>query len=139
MLNFKNYDDERYELVYVQTKRGVFNLLDRMKSLSNSCGKNMVINVVSKEYWPLPWYLREYKNAKFWGNVIDNPNAPVILVDKSGESKLKGKIKGKIQEGAVCITAGCMARGLYTRRSVQCRMWRRSNFKSSDSANYQSF
>ncbi len=98
MLNFKNYDDERYELVYVQTKRDVYNLLDRMKSLSNSCGKNMVINIVSKEYWPLPWYFREYKNARFWGNVIDNPNAPVILVDKSGENKLKEKLKGNYKK-----------------------------------------
>ena len=98
MLNFKNYDDERYELVYVQTKRDVYNLLDRMKLLSNSCGKNMVINIVSKEYWPLPWYFREYKNARFWGNVIDNPNAPVILVDKSGENKLKEKLKGNYKK-----------------------------------------
>ncbi len=106
MLNFINYDDERYELVYVQTKRDVFNLLDRMKSLSNSCGKNMVINVVSKEYWPLPWYLREYKNARLWGNVIDNPNAPVILVDKSGESKLKEKLKGKYKKERFVLRPG---------------------------------
>ena len=106
MLNFKNYDDERYELVYVQTKRDVYNLLDRMKSLSNSCGKNMVINIVSKEYWPLPWYLREYKNARFWGSVIDNPNAPVILVDKSGESKLKEKLKGKYKKERFILRPG---------------------------------
>ncbi len=98
ILNFKNYDDERYELVYVQTKRDIYNLLDRMKSLSNTCGKDMVINIVSKEYWPLPWYFRGYKNARFWGNVIDNPNAPVILVDKNGEGKLKGKLRGNYKK-----------------------------------------
>ena len=106
MLNFKNYDDERYELVYVQTKRDVYNLLNRMKLLSNTCGKDMVINVVSKEYWPLPWYFREYKNARFWGNVIDNPNAPVILVDKTGESKLKEKLKGNYKKERFVLRPG---------------------------------
>ncbi|OHB46874.1 MAG: hypothetical protein A3J92_06470 [Planctomycetes bacterium RIFOXYC2_FULL_41_27] len=106
MLNFKNYDDERYELVYVQTKRDVYNLMNRMESLSNTSGKSIVINIVSKEYWPLPWYFREYKNARFWGSVIDNPNAPVILVDKSGESKLKEKLKGKYKKERFVLRPG---------------------------------
>lgn len=106
MLNFKNYDDERYELVYVQTKRDVYNLMNRMESLSNTSGKSIVINIVSKEYWPLPWYFREYKNARFWGSVIDNPNAPVILVDKSGESKLKEILKGKYKKERFVLRPG---------------------------------
>lgn len=106
MLNFNNYDDERYELVYVQTKRDIYNLLARLKSLSNTCGKDMAINIVSREYWPLPWYLREYKNAKFWGNVIDNPNAPVILVDKSGEADLSKKLKGEYKKERFVLRPG---------------------------------
>lgn len=106
LLNFINYDDERYELVYVQTKRDIYNLLNRMESLSNSCGKEIVINVVSKEYWPLPWYFRGYKNAKFWGSVIDNPNAPVILVGKNEESKLKEKLKGNYKKERFVLRPG---------------------------------
>ncbi|OHB99856.1 MAG: hypothetical protein A3G70_07915, partial [Planctomycetes bacterium RIFCSPLOWO2_12_FULL_39_13] len=106
MLNFNNYDDERCELVYVQTKRDIYNLLDRLESLSNVCGRNMDINIVSKEYWPLPWYLREYKNAKFWGTVIDNPNAPVIIVDKSGEDELKKKLKGDYKKERFVLRPG---------------------------------
>ncbi|HHT9159506.1 MAG TPA: flippase activity-associated protein Agl23 [Candidatus Brocadiaceae bacterium] len=106
MLNFNNYDDERCELVYVQTKRDIYNLLDRLESLSNVCGRNMDINIVSKEYWPLPWYLREYKNAKFWGTVIDNPNAPVIIVDKSGEDELKKRLKGDYKKERFVLRPG---------------------------------
>lgn len=106
MLNFKNYDDERYELVYVQTKRDIYNLLDRLKSLSDKCGENMTINIVSREYWPLPWYLREYKNAKFWGKAIDNPNAPVIIVDKTGETELKEKLKGDYKKERFVLRPG---------------------------------
>ncbi|HHT9136268.1 MAG TPA: flippase activity-associated protein Agl23 [Candidatus Wunengus sp. YC60] len=106
LLNFINYDDERCELVYVQTKRDIYNLMNRMESLSNSCGKDMVINVVSKEYWPLPWYFRGYKNARFWGTVIDNPNAPVILVGKNEENKLKEKLKGKYKKERFVLRPG---------------------------------
>ncbi len=119
MLNFKNYDDERYELVYVQTKRDVYNLLNRLESLAKSCGEGMVINIVSSEYWPLPWYLRHYPNARFWGTVIDNPNAPVILVDSKGEPDLKKKIKGDYKKERYVLRPGVwvtayIQEGLYT-------------------------
>lgn len=106
MLNFINYDDERYELVYVQTKRDIYNLLDRLESLSKKCGETMTINIVSREYWPLPWYLREYKNAKFWGSVVDNPNAPVIIVDKNGETELRKKLKGDYKKERFVLRPG---------------------------------
>lgn len=118
LLNFVNYDDERSELVYVQTKRDVYNLLDRLKVLSNISGKNLTINIVSKEYWPLPWYLRDYKNARFWGNVIDNPNAPVILVDNKGEAELKKKLRGDYKKERFVLRPGVwitayVQKGLY--------------------------
>ncbi|UJS22234.1 MAG: TIGR03663 family protein [Candidatus Brocadia sp.] len=108
MLNFFNYDDERYELVYVQTKRDIYHLLDRLQSLSKAQGNDMPINIVSKEYWPLPWYLRDYKNAKFWGGIIENPNAPVILVDKNNEAELKKKLKGDYRQERFVLRPGVM-------------------------------
>jgi len=118
ILNFINYDDERCGLVYVQTKRDVYNLLNRLEVLTKACGKNMVINVVSKEYWPLPWYFRDYKNARFWGSVIDNPNAPVILVDSKGDAELKKKMKGDYKKERFVLRPGVwltayIQKGLY--------------------------
>lgn len=106
MLNFFNYDDERHTLVYVQTKRDIYHLLDRIETLSERCGKDMTINVVSREYWPLPWYLRDYKNAKFWGNLIEKPDAPVIVVDKKGETALNKKIKGSYRKEHFVLRPG---------------------------------
>lgn len=94
MLNFINYDDERYELVYVQTKRDIYNLLDMIKRLADICGKDMQINVLAHSYWPLPWYLRGYRDARFWGHNISNPNAPIVLVDKEGEEGFKNGLNG---------------------------------------------
>ncbi|NUO08579.1 MAG: TIGR03663 family protein [Candidatus Brocadia sp.] len=106
MLNFHNYDDERQELVYVQTKRDIYNFLDRLESFTNMRGKDMSIDIVSRDYWPLPWYLRDYKNAKFWGHVIDNPHAPVIVVDQKGEADLKKKLKGDFKKERFVLRPG---------------------------------
>jgi len=106
LLNFVTYDDERYELVYVQTKRDVYNLVNRLKLLSDKCGKNITINIVSKEYWPLPWYLRSFKRANFWGKVIKNPNAPVVIVGKKGEKEVKEKLKGKYEKERFVLRPG---------------------------------
>lgn len=124
MLNFYNYDDERYELVYVQTKRDIYHLLDRLASLSERCGKDMTINVVSREYWPLPWYLRNYKNAKFWGNLIEKPDASVILADKKGETALNKKIQGEYRKERFVLRPGVwitayIQHDLYDREFVQ--------------------
>lgn len=94
MLNFFNFDDERCELIYVQTKRDIYNLLDTIEMVSESTGKDVTINVLAESYWPLPWYLREYKNVHFWGKMIGNPSAPVILVDQKGDGALTEDLKG---------------------------------------------
>lgn len=97
MLNFVNYDDDREDLVYVQTQRDIYNLIDTIDLLAKTAGNDMTISVVSKSYWPLPWYLRDYKNAKFWGFITANPNAPIILVDKKHKKELEEKLKGKYE------------------------------------------
>ena len=97
IINFYEYDDDRCELVYVQTQRDVYNLMDTIDILAETGGKDMVINVVAESYWPLPWYFRDYENIRFWGKLIDNPNAPVILADKKSDEELKKKLSGKYE------------------------------------------
>ncbi|MGR3176817.1 MAG: flippase activity-associated protein Agl23 [Candidatus Anammoxibacter sp.] len=106
VLNFVNYDDDRYELVYVQTNRDIYNFLDALELLSEAGGKDMIINVIAESYWPLPWYLREYKNAKFWGKSIANPDAPVILVDRKGQKSLEKKLKGSYETKRFALRPG---------------------------------
>jgi predicted membrane-bound mannosyltransferase len=30
------------------------------------------VRVIGAEYWPLPWYLRNYPKAAFWGTVMSD-------------------------------------------------------------------
>ena len=45
------------------------------------------------DYWPLPWYLRDYPNVGWWNHVdFDAPPAPLIIAMPSVESDLVKKL-----------------------------------------------
>ncbi|MBA3767927.1 MAG: TIGR03663 family protein [Acidobacteria bacterium] len=71
-LNFRHYDDERYVYPYAHTVREVFPLIDQVNrfAASTGMGKQITISITSPDYWPLPWYLREYKHAGYSGRII---------------------------------------------------------------------
>ena len=79
-LSFVHYDDDSYAYVYAHTNRDFLNLVKEIESIAadNPAHKDIGITVMSPEHWPLPWYLRDYPNAGYWGKVIDTP-APVVI------------------------------------------------------------
>lgn len=58
-------------------------LLDRIDQVTEAApeGRHMLIRVVEPEgnYWPLPWYLREYPNVGYWQEPIDEVDAAMII------------------------------------------------------------
>ena len=83
-LNFYHYDDEAYPYVYVHTRREALDLvaeIDRLAALAGT-GKQTTIAIASPDYWPLPWYLREYKHVGFHGRV--GPYTDQIVIGKEG-------------------------------------------------------
>lgn len=79
-LNFYHYDDGRYVYPYVQTRREFLGLVEQVYRLADShgSGKQTSMAVLTPEYWPLPWYLRDYKNAGYLGKV--EPTTAVIVI-----------------------------------------------------------
>jgi uncharacterized protein (TIGR03663 family) len=79
-LSFIHYDDDSYAYVYAHTNRDFLNLVSEIESIAadNPEHKDIGISVISPEHWPLPWYLRDYPNAGYYGKLIDTP-APVVI------------------------------------------------------------
>ena len=80
-LNFRRYDDDRLPYVYAHTQRGFLDLVravDRVAEMSGK-GHQMVITIPAKEHWPLPWYLRNYRQAGYQDN-IDAARASVLVI-----------------------------------------------------------
>jgi uncharacterized protein (TIGR03663 family) len=76
--------DRRNPYVYAQTSEGILDLIETVKALSNTspAGRHLRINVIAPggEYWPLPWYLRDFDQVGWWDKLPEDPFAPVMIV-----------------------------------------------------------
>ena len=83
-LNFVRYDDDSIPYVYAHTRRGFLDMVNEIERYAESSGKgkDMRIDIVSPDYWPLVWYLRDYKGAGFSGRLVDNPTAEMIVAEE---------------------------------------------------------
>lgn len=89
-LNFMRYDDESVPYIYAPTDRQFMALIDQIRRLSDRAGTgpNTPVTVLYPEYWPMPWYLRDYKTTEFFGTVV--PTTSPIVVGSVG---LRGEIE----------------------------------------------
>lgn len=84
-LNFLNYDnDQRYYVyVYAHTRRETHDLLREIDQIAaRAQGPETGITIVSPDYWPLPWYLRDYKRVGYHGRLTES-SEPIIIASES--------------------------------------------------------
>lgn len=88
-LNFQRYDDESMPYVYAHTKRGYRDFLERIQYYAEKSGKgnDTTIQIVTPEYWPLPWDLRDYNRANFYGYIIPSSTAELIVAQKDKQER----------------------------------------------------
>ncbi len=94
-LNFVRYDDDRMPYVYAHTRRGFEDLMARVKRIAATTAKKneTAIDIVSPDYWPMPWYLNDYPNAVYHAKLTDSSKAEMIIANKNQEFDL-GKYYG---------------------------------------------
>jgi uncharacterized protein (TIGR03663 family) len=87
--------DQRNPYVYAQTSPDILRLVHRVESLArvHPAGRQMPIKVMApeSEYWPLPWYLRNFSQVGWWDKVPSEPFAPVMIVASKFEAALDEK------------------------------------------------
>ena len=103
-LNFVNYDTDdssRYPYVYVHSTREMLTMLDQIEDIATEqgTGTDTGITVVSPDYWPLPWYLRDYPKAGFWGRLEDvTLDQPIIIANTNQREQLAPLIAGQFEQ-----------------------------------------
>jgi uncharacterized protein (TIGR03663 family) len=92
-LNFQRYDDDREPYVYAHTKRGFHDLIGKIEYYAEKSGKgkDAAVIVVSPDYWSMPWYMRDYKNAVFPGQFADANTAEMIVASTAQKGELNEK------------------------------------------------
>jgi uncharacterized protein (TIGR03663 family) len=87
------YADLSNPYVYSQPTDDVLKIATRVEQVSDAypARRQMPVFVVCPDgdYWPLPWYLRSFKNVGWWNDVneIGSP-APVVIASPVFESRL---------------------------------------------------
>ena len=89
-LNFFHYDDEKYPYVYAHTYREFLPLMTEINRLVERAktGKQTGITITAREYWPLPWYLRDYPHAGFFGRMAATQE-PIVVGSVEQEQELE--------------------------------------------------
>jgi uncharacterized protein (TIGR03663 family) len=97
-LNFFHYDDDKYPYVYAHTYREFLPLMTKIDELAERAktGKQTGITITAREYWPLPWYLRDYPRAGFFGRMAVT-NEPLIVGSVDQEQELNLKLGDRYQ------------------------------------------
>ena len=92
-LSFFRYDDDHIPYVYAHTRREFLFLVNQIELLAdrNGQGDNLGVVVMSPEYWPLPWYLRDYPNVGYWGQIIQTAE-PVVIAEESQAGEIEQKM-----------------------------------------------
>ncbi len=90
-LNFVRYDDDSMPYVYAHTKREFLDLINKIEHYAekSGAGKEASIAIVSPDYWSMPWYMRDYKNAVFHGQLTDANSVEMIVASTAQTAELK--------------------------------------------------
>ncbi|MGZ8847915.1 MAG: hypothetical protein ACXW3C_15765, partial [Pyrinomonadaceae bacterium] len=125
-LNFVHYDDDQLPYVYAHTKREMLAMLDEIDRIAqkNGTGTDTGVAIVSPDYWPLPWYFRDYKRVGYYQQIVPT-NEPIIIGSEAQAEQLKStygdrydQLSSKFDDGAYPLRPG-VDLVLYVRRDVK--------------------
>lgn len=83
-LNFINYDNDnpRFVYVYAHTTRGALDLVKEIEQIAKQKDRGKTgITIISPDYWPLPWYLRNYSRVGYYGRMAAS-SEPIIIANE---------------------------------------------------------
>lgn len=129
VLNFREYDNDRYPYVYSHSQRELLDLVREVERLAERTGrgKETTVSIASPEYWPLPWYFRDYKAVGYHGTAAasyDAETTPIVIArasDNAAEDqvvKLSPALAGTYQRVGIYALRPGVRLALFARRGL---------------------
>ena len=112
--------------VYAHPTKDVLTIAGRVEDISRSypAGREMPVWVVCPggDYWPLPWYLRSFKNVGYYNDVngIRLP-APVVIASAGLQDRLISRLFDIAPAGEKNLYVPLFDRGIELRPQVELR------------------
>jgi uncharacterized protein (TIGR03663 family) len=112
-LNFVHYDDDKYPYVYAHTRREMLSLVEEIDKIGKrmGTGTDTGIALVSPDYWPLPWYFRDYQRVGYYQQIVPTTE-PIIIGSTAEEEQLKSTYGDRYQ----LVNSGLAPDGSYALR-----------------------
>jgi len=95
-LNFVNYDNDnpKYVYVYAHTTRPTLDLVNEIEQIAKQESGDLTgISVVSPDYWPLPWYLRNFSRVGYFGRMAPTTE-PLIIANENQKAEMDASFSG---------------------------------------------
>ena len=89
-LNFFNYDNDSqyYVYVYAHTRRSTLDLVNEVERIAKEgSGNSTGITIVSPDYWPLPWYFRNFTRVGYYGRLAAT-SEPLIIANANQKDEV---------------------------------------------------
>jgi uncharacterized protein (TIGR03663 family) len=100
-LNFRNYDNDSqyYVYVYAHTRRDLVKMVEEINRIAQRThqGNQTGITIVAPEYWPLPWYLRDYNRVGYFGRMSQS-NEPIIVATQGQAAEVEAMFGDRYQQ-----------------------------------------
>ncbi len=91
--------DQRNPWVYAHTSPDLLRLVGQVSQIAAARPQaaDTVIKVVGRggDYWPLPWYLRSFRQVGFYSEIPDDPWAPMMIVNSRFDAELDERSERK--------------------------------------------
>ncbi len=90
--SFDDFGEPANPYVYAQPLKDAIRLADRVRAIAavHPDGKAMHVQVIcpDRDYWPLPWYLRDFTRIGWFSEPPESPAAPLIVTQPVMEAAL---------------------------------------------------
>jgi len=117
--------DYRNPYVYGHTSADIVNLLEQVHEVAaaDPAGTQVRLNVMAPDsnYWPLPWYLRDFGQVGWWDNVPEEPYAPIMVV----ASRLKADFEEKSKQAWLMVGMFELRPRYFVELYVEAGLWER--------------
>jgi uncharacterized protein (TIGR03663 family) len=89
-LSFFRYDDDSIPYVYAHSNRQLLDLVHEVDQIArdNHSGMETGITIISPEFWPLPWYLRDYPLAQFPARLVQT-GTPILIASSDQAAQVQ--------------------------------------------------
>ena len=110
VLNFYQYDNEEYPYVYAHTQRGYLTLIREIQGAAERAGTGAqtTIAIASPDYWPMPWYLRNFQRVAYPGSVGANTEQ-IVVCNSTQEAQFQSALGSRYHKiGSYPLRNGIM-------------------------------